>query len=293
MNKKGFTLTELITVLTILTVISTIIFPIVRNYLIDSEEKALNIQINKIISATEDWMLKDYNTLSLPENEGEIITITLGDLKIGGHIPVNVKNPKTKELFPDDMLITITKKMNDYNIDVLIDTGTVNMETTEFSPEIILKGNYLIYVELNDNYVEPGYIATSNFGINLSDMVKKTIYYDNNQVLSIDTSKLATYVIHYTITDNDLTSKIIRTVIVRDKTSPVINFSEIVTISLNEVNNFDFLKDVTVTDNSNENVNITYTGELKNVPGKYLIIYKATDKSGNVTERKRIIEVKK
>lgn len=292
MNNKGFTLTEYISIFVILALVAVITLPVIRDVLNESREKAYNIQIENITRATKDWILKGENINNLPTNENDMITLTLGTLKNSGVIELNIKNPNNNELFPNDMLITVTRKMNDYDIKVLDTTGTVgSLEMSADAPSIVLNGPYLVYVELNDEYQELGSVATSNVGNDLTPNIVKEIYVNNSQVANVLTSGFNTYLIYYHITDNDYTSTIIRTVIIRDNTAPVITFNEETTITIDQVATFNPLHAVNVTDNSNTEVDLTYTGTVSEVVGKYLITYKAIDQSGNEITKKRIIKV--
>lgn len=56
MNKKGFTLVELIAVVVILALISLIVFPAVNSMIKNSKEKAYNVQIDEIINAAKNYL---------------------------------------------------------------------------------------------------------------------------------------------------------------------------------------------------------------------------------------------
>ena len=56
MNKKGFTLIELIAVIVILALISLIVFPAVNSMIKNSKEKAYNVQIDEIIDAAKNYL---------------------------------------------------------------------------------------------------------------------------------------------------------------------------------------------------------------------------------------------
>lgn len=160
-------------------------------------------------------------------------------------------------------------------------------------PEIVLKGSYVEYVEMNDTYNDPGATATSQSGKNLSNYIVQTIYEDNRVVTTLDTSKFNTYRITYAVTDPDdksLTATVSRVVIVIDSSSPKISLPETETITSSEVMAYDLEEGVVVTDNSGH-VTLTYDNTLTPVSGDYVITYKAQDSSGNTTTRKRLIKV--
>ena len=296
MKNKGFTLIEILTVLAILAVVILTIFPIVIGRIDTSRERTYKIQIGLIEKAATDWALSPKNLSSIPEGEGEVLTLNLGDLKIGGFIDMDIKNPLTNVSFPNDMLITITKKGERYDVVVVEDSGT-NIEDEDIvvgkSPTIVLNGPYLSYVELNEEYIELFGKAYSYDGIDLTDNIGKEIMKDGIQRAMVDSSQIGTYKIYYIIVDpdNGYKNTAVRTVIIRDTTVPILEFEEITTITLSEVDEFDYMQGVSASDNSNVDVDITYTGTIENSVGSYVITYTATDVNNNKTVKKRIIKV--
>ncbi len=110
--KRGFTLIELLAVLLILTFLVAIIVPVVSNILASAHERMYEVKIANIEAATEIWAVD--NTDLLPENEGESIIINLRDLKEGGYVEEDLKNPLTRELFPNNLTIEIKLERNSY-----------------------------------------------------------------------------------------------------------------------------------------------------------------------------------
>ncbi|MCI8445872.1 MAG: prepilin-type N-terminal cleavage/methylation domain-containing protein [Bacilli bacterium] len=116
MNKKGFTLAELLGVITILAMLALLVTPVVTKTIKNNKQKLYNIQISKIEKAAYNYAIK--NTDVLPE-EGVTIVVTLGELKKEGLIDKEVRNPITKELFSDDLKIEIGNINNQYTYTVL------------------------------------------------------------------------------------------------------------------------------------------------------------------------------
>ena len=110
--KRGFTLVELLGVLLVLAVIALITFPIVTKSIKDNKERLYNSQLEEIKLGAEKWAYK--NLSLLPDQDGETITVTLLTLKESGDVPLDVRDPRTGELIPNDMMITIGFKNNDY-----------------------------------------------------------------------------------------------------------------------------------------------------------------------------------
>ena len=288
MKNKAFTLVELLGVIVLLGILGIVIIPKVGDSITNSKETAYITQEETIKKAVNDFLVD--NTDLLEDND--TITIKLGVLKQKGYIPVNIKNPKTRKNISNESLIIITKNGNTYDIKLnLIDLEDVTENMDNNSPILVLNGNYIEYVEVNDTYEEKGAIAKSSTGETISN-ISKQIKLDGVEKSSIDTSQLLTYNIIYSVTDsNGLTTSATRTVIVRDTKSPTITFPTETTLIANQVNGYDLRQSVIVSDNYDTNTTLSINSGLSNLPGKYVVTYTATDSSGNVTTERRVIKV--
>jgi len=117
MKNKGFTLVELLAVIALLGVISTIVVITVNNTLKTSEEDLYQVQIENILTGAKTWASS--NVFSLPSNDGEEIILTLAQLKQDGFVEDDITNPKTKELFSDSLQIKITRVDNNYTYEII------------------------------------------------------------------------------------------------------------------------------------------------------------------------------
>ena len=191
--KKGFTLVEMMAVIIILAIVATITFPIVSQSIEKNREKLYYSQLDEIKLNAEKWAYSNLDLL--PTVEDEMITITLQNLKEGGFVALDIRDPRTNELLPNDLKITITFRNNNYEIEVLADSGTsTNNAFKEGAPTIILNGNVVEYVEINSIYIEKGTLAKNSAGELLKDV---SIIYQKNgvEVGGIDTSDVASYTV--------------------------------------------------------------------------------------------------
>ena len=117
MKNKGFTLAELLGVIIILGVIALISITAITNTMKENKEELYNIQINNIIVGAKTWASS--HVFELPEQDGESITLTLAELKQDGFVESDITNPKTNELFSNDLKVKITKIDNNYNYEVI------------------------------------------------------------------------------------------------------------------------------------------------------------------------------
>ncbi len=287
-NKKAFTLVELLAVIFIIGILSVITIPTINKLTLQSKEQLYKNQIDNIKHGAKNWAASNF--YMLPESEGEQITLTLGQLQIGGFVASDIKDPRNKKPFPRDMEIIIKRIMNSYRYEVIEGSGGENGNLDFDSPTIILNGSAHEIVEINTNYVEKGALAKDPSG-SLIDDINILIQSNNKEVDKVDTSKLVQYKITYSAVYNNNTATAIRTVTIKDTIPPNLNVPGNIIISSDEVLNYDFMEGVSATDNSLENVNITIKGTVSVLPGKYLLTYIATDSSSNKTEKTRHITV--
>ena len=96
MNKKGFTLIELMAVITILVILSLIIVPIVDKNVKRSKEDMYKIQIENIRMAGQGYFSD--HIFSKPSS-GSYCSVSIDFLVSQGYISGDVVNPKTGEAF--------------------------------------------------------------------------------------------------------------------------------------------------------------------------------------------------
>ena len=116
MNKKAFTLVELIAVLILLGVLGLIATVTINNELKENKERLYNIQIDNIKRSAQTWASD--NVFSLPSENGEFVIITLGQLIQQG-LSSEVINPKTNKPFDNSLQIKITLVENSYVYEVI------------------------------------------------------------------------------------------------------------------------------------------------------------------------------
>lgn len=308
MKNKGFTLIELLAVITILSVILILIIPSVSKVILTSKDTVYEAQVNEILSSAYDWSLK--NPSYLP-NINEEYYITLALLKQEGLISSDIKDPKTKELFPDNLVVRIknigkssskdkySKKSGDYLYTVLIDElsdpnyNSNNIKITLDSLTPNSEGNYVLNVNVNDSLFDIENIKytvykNSSIDNDLTSKVIKNIMHENVLVSSIDKTKAGIYYVNYTVIDsNGYATLVTLSIIITDDVAPEINLPTENKISVN-IEEFDLKEGVSCIDNSGiceikvENIEEVETG-------KYVVTYTAQDPSGNLSTKKRTI----
>ena len=289
--KKGFTLIELVATIIILAIVGAIAFPLVNSILKENKDSLYKSQLQEIELATEKWA---YLNMDLLPNSNETITITILELKKAGLLPLDVRDPRTGDLLPNDMEIAITFINNKYVYNVNEESGTdITSEFNENSPILILNGNALEYLEVGSSYSEMGAKAKDKNGTEITN-IDIMFQYNGTEIPSIDTNEFKTYTVVYSATNEvdgkNYTSSITRTVIVRDTTAPSLTVPTKTNISLTSASSFDLLKNVTATDNSGEEISVTTSGFDASL-GQKIVSYTACDSHNNCITKKRIINV--
>ena len=136
MNKKGFTLAEVLAVVIILSVLALIGIFSVESIIRTGSEKAYNAQLNEIKLSAENYV----KTEGLPEwcnleNNGDSCYLTLRFLAFKNYIKLNEKgeflNPKTDKSFPLEMLINVQKYGSNYIVELIKEEDMTSNLTNE------------------------------------------------------------------------------------------------------------------------------------------------------------------
>jgi len=158
-------------------------------------------------------------------------------------------------------------------------------------PVITLKGDNPLYLNVGDEFVDPGATATDDVDGDLTEQIVVTG--------SVDTSKPGEYILTYTVSDsagNEATAT--RTVIVRevqepDTTPPVITLKGDNPLYLNVGDEF-VDPGATATDDVDGDLTeqIVVTGSVDtSKPGEYILTYTVSDSAGNTASVTRTVIV--
>lgn len=105
MNKKGFTLVELLGVIILLSLIALITIPSISSSIKKGQEESDNQFKNNIVLATKNWAL-DHKEL-LPTTTSQTYKVKINNLQSGGYIDKNLKLPSTGNSI-DNICVIIT-----------------------------------------------------------------------------------------------------------------------------------------------------------------------------------------
>ena len=176
-KRNGFTLIELMAVIIILAVIALIVTPLIIGGIKESKERLYDTQLENIKSAAKSFMI------DLDLENDSTLTLTLDELQKAGYVKEDIKNPKTGESFNKCLLVSVERKDNAYEYEV-IDTEDEDCEIGK-NIVMILLGSVNETVTLNKRYVEPGVIVKTTDGRELDQSrIKVEIkQYKNNALI--------------------------------------------------------------------------------------------------------------
>jgi type IV pilus assembly protein PilA len=107
LNKKGFSLVELLAVIVILSIIALIAYPIIGNTINNSKKKVQKEQYNRILGAAKNWVTAN----SISANR----CITIDELMNGGYLEKgNIEDPVTGGYMNGAFNITWNDGTNQY-----------------------------------------------------------------------------------------------------------------------------------------------------------------------------------
>ena len=115
MNKKGFTLIEIIAIIILLSVIALITYPVINNLIINSKEELYEKQISELVRLSNTWATKNIKKLKM--TDGYVYNLSFEELYEQGFVSdKQVKNPKTGENLPGCMKVTFNSTNNGYDV---------------------------------------------------------------------------------------------------------------------------------------------------------------------------------
>ncbi|MCI9110735.1 MAG: hypothetical protein HFH47_02850 [Bacilli bacterium] len=110
MNKKAFTLIELLGVIVLLVLITMITIPIISKAIKNGKETADEQIKENIVLAARNWAVD--NKDKLPQTKNEKIIVNISTLQESGNIDKNIKMPSTEEEITN-ACVEITNTTND------------------------------------------------------------------------------------------------------------------------------------------------------------------------------------
>jgi len=271
MNKKGFTILEILAVIVIVLMLSLLLIPIIEKHIENTKRILIESQIATIENAAYVYAYNFRSEIPDLENSGVAI-ITLQTLINKGLLE------EGKFIINDEVIIPLTSTVIIINYEGEIKTKYDKNSQTK--PLIILKGIEKMAISKGSTYIEPGALLIK---FNPKSIEQLPISYIFSNVNSAIPDK---YEVQYTYTGAD---SITREVNVNDigttidviKPTITLNGSLSLTISKGSVYN-----DAGATANDNKDGDITSRITVRNEvntkqKGKYYVKYDVVDFAGN------------
>ena len=123
MRNKGFTLVELLAVISILSLLALITSTVISNSLREAKKDLTVTQVKSIKLAAQAWGSDNINKLPISNS---CTYITLQDLIDDGYIESKVINPTTKDELSTDLKIKISSQQNKKNLIYEVNSTNVN-----------------------------------------------------------------------------------------------------------------------------------------------------------------------
>ena len=157
--KKGFTLVELLGVISILGITALLVVPSVEKIIRESKQRALENNKKTILSATKNWVSDNKTNI-----DGDEYIITVEDLKSSGYLEYNLKNPVSDKCIGNDTEILIKKDQDNFKYMFnggVLDGADSECEMVLTKANLYLMGKNPISIKQGDRFVDPGYTATN------------------------------------------------------------------------------------------------------------------------------------
>lgn len=283
MKKKGFTITELIAVIVILSIIAAIAVPIILNRVNRFRETSFEKIVLSIENATEQYVNNKFLQLEELSRFGHM-TIRIDELLKEGFLSGDLINPTTGIPIPLNHVIYVTLDHNN-KIDILYDPNQSERS------RITLIGPKTIRIKKGSDFTDPGAIAMDKDGNNITS----SIVVEN----TVDINTEGTYILKYSVQNSIVLE---RAIIVTsdfpdvDKEPPILTSNIPNNYIETTLGNNITMPIVTATDNVDGVIyNIQPTSNTINInsTGTYYIKYDYTDSSGNKADTLTITVVVK
>jgi prepilin-type N-terminal cleavage/methylation domain-containing protein len=297
-KKRAFTLIELMAVVIILGIITTLTVTSVNYSIKTSRYKLYLEQIKRLEAGVSAWATN--NSSLLPTDSEGIVFFSVSRLKDEGIIDSEIIiDPRNESELDGCMTIKYDNLNQQY--EYKYEEASCSITSSFYEPQIFISGADLQYAEVNGFFEIPDAYATDYNGKSI-EVEGPIIYKGTNMLTDVDLSILGDeYRLVYNALDTKLNLRSEKEVIirVRDTISPIIvcgGSSVSYTYPFEAAETFIF-PTCTVSDNScgitgidtgvngcttTLNLNTSTSGLNSKIPGTYPIYYTATDSSSNI-----------
>ena len=150
-NKKGFTLIEIVAIIILLSIIALLTYPVINSLIGSSREDLYDKQINELVRLSNAWLAG--NAIDLNAKEGFVYDLSFKELAEQGYIvEEDIKNPKTGEMLPGCMKVAYNSANLNYDISY---DEECKVEAVDKTP--------IISLSVDDGIINSSGYATNDF----------------------------------------------------------------------------------------------------------------------------------
>lgn len=187
MKNRGFTLLELLGVIVILALLTTLVFPSVLNAIKKSSDQTDKLSMDLISNAADLYIESHANDFK--KRNGSKFIIDMTELIEDGNLPNNIKISDIEDI--NDKCIQVTYMNNDYSYEL---KNSGNCEMFLALPEEYQQVEYI--KSTGTQWIVTGYIPTKDDEIN----IKNVTYEEKNNYQALFSSGTGDYQLIYLIT---------------------------------------------------------------------------------------------
>lgn len=212
-KNNGFTLVELLAVIVIIALLGLVAYPAIKETIQSARNDLSKSQEKSIIDGAKNFLVD--HPYSIPKNNGDELTISLCQLKIGTYVDTKIVNTKTDKMYDCKTKVIVTNINNKYEYKLdFTDTIEEDIPSKISYPNIKISDNYLVYIKRTEKYVEPIITINDTEVFTLTDKENGiftcddnsdytiTVEYNNNEK-EINTNIVGNNLVTYTITNTD------------------------------------------------------------------------------------------
>ena len=190
MNKKGFTLVELLAVLGLLAIIALLAVPIIINQIESQKKQNYENFVGDLCLSVEAYINHEDNIEGIEDfkEPGDTITISMEDLLASKFVKSGTKNPKTKEAVkPTDNVIVTINDNKTYECSLNGVAATRYKEASLNGSTPILKNDMIPVTIANDGTVTKADIYTEWYNYSDKKWANAVVLVDNTSYNAGDT----------------------------------------------------------------------------------------------------------